>query len=133
MIATSGKIKCFWEKSQTLLDVQTVDNGIVKEKPMSSDNGIYICEFPNQEWRVIHAQAIDNLSYEPDDEDGFNSVQVINYCNVGAATFGSKEQAMVHAHRMAEDYEILEYGVSVIKFPHTIDQYQRRALLNRSR
>jgi hypothetical protein len=100
---------------------------------VSADNGIYIAEFPNQEWRVKHAQAIDNLNYEPDDEDGFSSVQVINYFNTGAATFGSKEQAMVAAHRMAEDYEILEYGVNLIKFPHTMDQYRRRALLNRSR
>jgi hypothetical protein len=100
---------------------------------MSADNGIYISEFPNREWRVIHAQAIDNLSYEPDGDDGFNSVQVINYFNVGATTFGSKEQAMVAAHRMAENYGILEYGVNLIKFPFTMDQYRRRALLNRSR
>lgn len=100
---------------------------------MSADNGIYIGEFPNQEWRVIHAQAIDNLNYEPDDEDGFSAAQVINYFNTGAATFGSKERAMVAAHKMAEDCEILEYGVSTINFPFTMDQYQRRALLNRAR
>lgn len=100
---------------------------------ISADNGIYIGEFPNQEWRVRHAQAIDNLGYEPDDEDGFNAVQVINYFNTGAATFGSKEQAMVAAHRMAEDHQILEYGVNLIHFPCTVDQYRRRALLNRSR
>ena len=100
---------------------------------MSADNGIYIAEFPNQEWRVVHAQAIDNLSYEPDDEDGFNAAQVIHYFNTRAPKFGSKEQAMVAAHTMAEDYPILKYGVSVIKFPCTMDQYQRRALLNRSR
>ena len=82
---------------------------------------------------MIHAQAIDNLSYEPDDEDGFNSVQVINYFNTGARIFGSKEQAMIAAHSMAESYDVLEYGVSIIRFPHTMDQYQKRVLLNRSR
>jgi len=100
---------------------------------MSADNGIYVGQFPNQEWRVISAQAIDNLSYEPDDEDGFSAVQVINFFNTGARTFGSKEQALVAAHSMAESHDVLEYGVSLIKFPYTMDQYQRRALLNRSR
>lgn len=99
---------------------------------MSADNSIIIGCFPN-EFRVIHAQAVENLSYEPDDEDGFSAVQVINYFNTGARIFGSKEQALVAAHRMAEDCETLEYGVSTIKFPYTMDQYQRRALLNRSR
>ena len=35
-----------------------------KEISMSADNGIYIGEFPTatdgKEWRVIHAQAIEN-------------------------------------------------------------------------
>jgi len=75
---------------------------------------------------VIHAQAIDNLNYEPDDEDGFSAVQVINFFNTGAATFGCKEQAMIYAHKKAEDYDTLEYGVSVIRFPYTVDQYRQR-------
>ncbi len=31
---------------------------------MSADNGIYIAKFP-EGWRVIHAQAIENINYYP--------------------------------------------------------------------
>lgn len=94
---------------------------------MSSDNGIYIGQFPNGEFRVIHASAIDNLNYEPDGDDGFNSVQVINYFDTGAAVFGKKEQSMVYAHSLAEGCDILEYGICTIYFPSTMTQFKSRA------
>lgn len=98
---------------------------------MSADNSVIIGCFPN-EFRVIHAQAIDNLSYEPDDEDGFNSGAVVRYFSKGEVC-PSVEIAIVRAHKLADSIAILEYGVSKIHFPHTFDEYQRRALLNRSR
>jgi len=93
---------------------------------MSADNGIYIGCFPNNEYRVIHAMAIDNLRWEPDGDDGFNSTQVVNYFNTGASVFGNIEQAMVHAHREADNQMILEYGVSTIRFSYTMDEYVKR-------
>jgi len=98
---------------------------------MSADNAVIVGCFPN-EFKVIHAQAIDNLGYEPDDEDGFNSREVISYFNNGK-TFSHLEKALVYAHELADNTTFVEYGVQKIQFPHTFDQYQRRALLNRSR
>ena len=97
---------------------------------MSADNGIYIGKLPNREFRVICTTAIDNLGWKPDGDDGFNSVEVVNYFNTGAKVFSSIEQAMVEALRMEEDYTfwgVLEYGISTIRFPHTIDQYIARS------
>lgn len=100
---------------------------------MSADNGVYIASFPSGEFRVIHATAIENLNYEPDGDDGFNSVQVIDYFDTGAAIFGKKEQAMVYAHHLAEGCDILEYGVSMIYFPLTMNQFKKRADLSLDR
>ena len=51
---------------------------------MSADNGIYVGKFPtvdpnNFEYRVIHAQAIENLSYETPDNCDYSPEEVVRY------------------------------------------------------
>lgn len=80
---------------------------------MSSDNGIYIAQFPDG-FRVIHAQAIDNLNYfEEGTEDWKNEFESY-YGN--AKVFKIEEEAVLFAHNLAKNYDVLEYGVSSIGY-----------------
>jgi len=85
---------------------------------MSADNGIYILQSPKNdqyEFRVIHAQAIDNLEWEPD-RDGFNTAELKRY--FGEATvYDDEDEVWKVARRMSKDYVILEYGISKIVLP----------------
>lgn len=90
---------------------------------MSADNGIYIGCFPLEgktEYRVIHAQAIDNVDYgSPQEQDAMR-----------ASYFGGEEvfktfdktAAILEAHRMEEEIisddfcSYLEYGVNTLAF-----------------
>ena len=99
-----------------------------KEKRMSSDNGIVIGSFPGKEgkeYRVIHAMALDNLDYEPDDS-GFNSKIVADYFE-DAHVFTMREEAILFAHKWSQDFLVLEYGVSHVAFPLSFAEFQKRA------
>jgi len=88
---------------------------------MSADNGVYILPLirnirdgVTNAWRVTYAMAIDNITYEPDREDGYNSHQLQAYFG-NAPEFNSEEKAILHAHEIAKEYTVLEYGVSFLK------------------
>jgi hypothetical protein len=83
----------------------------VKEAHMSADNGIYIAEFSDG-FRVVHAQAIDNLNYFPQGSEE-EKQEWKNYFD-GAKLFATKEAAILYAHELASEYDVLEYGVSFI-------------------
>ena len=83
---------------------------------MSADNGIYIISTltPKQpeigkeyEYRVRHCMAIENLYYQYDPHIYY----IWSYFHKGSV-FGSYKDAMAHAGELAEDYDILEYGIS---------------------
>lgn len=92
---------------------------------MSADNGIYIAKFPKAEggfeWRVIHAQAIENC----DDSPNYSQELTDAYRTVyfaGAESFDTEEAADAKARQMeaevlADDFcPILEYGVCSFEF-----------------
>lgn len=90
---------------------------------MSADNGIYILESDGPEWRVIEAQAIENINWNPDTGSSFNMEEVKRYfgkCRI----FTDRKAAETEAFRMEEETlndqmcPILEYGISTIRFPH---------------
>lgn len=109
---------------------------------MSADNGIYIGKFPKTtniqdgfEFRVIHAQAIDNISLFPDGYEqkeqefkGENPRSIVEY--FGQTEILDELSAQQKAFKMEQeilndDYcPILEYGISTITFTQPFDFYQ---------
>jgi hypothetical protein len=89
---------------------------------MSADNGIYIGIFPTaggKEYRVIEAQAIDNCSFDDSLHDPIPGevtewYRVIYYRN--AEVFTNKTEALIYAEKLANEQEILEYGISGIEY-----------------
>jgi len=90
---------------------------------MSSDNGIYVLKTRtkeghshNFEYRVAHAQGIDNLYF--DVATGQHSQDFIpeetyvyfKECQV----FYDEGKALTYAHLLAAQHSILEYGVSIL-------------------
>lgn len=86
---------------------------------MSADNGIYIGRFPidtpsRYEWRVIHGQAIENCSDDPRWAELVDAYRVLYFG--GAEIFYNRDEAWLHARKLADECDILEYGVSEIEF-----------------
>ena len=96
---------------------------------MSADNGIYVLatrrtrretspgRWSQSEqhcvWRVAHAQAIDNLDWYEQNE--LNMLGWYMYQVWGkSAIYKTLEEALIAAHKKAEDEPVLEYGVCVI-------------------
>lgn len=108
---------------------------------MSADNGIYIGSFPVsegseiKEYRTIHAQAIDNVSWNPnqdsDEGDYENPREIVEY--FGAAyPFSVQSVAQAKAFLMEKeimdgDLPILEYGISSMTFEHSMQYYRDHA------
>lgn len=83
---------------------------------MSADNGIYIAKFPDG-FRVIHAQAIENINYFPEGSEEY--FKTLKRYFEKAEVIPTKDEAILLGHKMAEDimnsdFPILEYGVSYI-------------------
>lgn len=88
---------------------------------MSADNGIYIGRFPTadggMEYRVIHAQAIENVDYGTEEEQDLYRVLYFGSDSTHPpSVFTSRDEAYDYAHLIAEGYDILEYGVSELTF-----------------
>ena len=97
---------------------------------MSSDNGIYILKTraakpiieSDFEYRVIHAQAIENICYDVmtgQYQKDFVPEVVYDYfgeCKV----FRHEYEARQHAHELEAQHDILEYGVSTLDHSHQI-------------
>lgn len=81
---------------------------------MSADNGIYILvtmkkDSHDCEYRVAHAQAIDNLDYGTEEDKQNSMVQYF-----GKSKVYNESDAILFAHDLAKNYSVLEYGVSTI-------------------
>ena len=102
---------------------------------MSADNGIYILMTPSSksgeifEYRVIEAQAIDNIFYE--NPEG-NPEQIISYFGK-CIVYYSSDQAQfaaeaLYAKILNDDFcPYLEYGIQVIELKKTFDEFRRLA------
>jgi hypothetical protein len=93
---------------------------------MSADNGIYIGSFPTangeKEYRVIHAQAIDNCFYRGAANDNVKMEDAYRMSYFGNATphttieEARKEAWRQHDEIMQSSFPALEYGVSTLDF-----------------
>ena len=94
---------------------------------MAADNGIYIGVFPTtegKEFRVIHAQAIENCDDIAFDGTSRTQEEVDAYRVMyfgSAKPFKTIEEARTEAWRlhdeiMSSDFPVLEYGISEIEF-----------------
>lgn len=86
---------------------------------MSADNGIYIAHFQHDNtWRVIHAQAIENLNWYPSGSQEELNEWISYFCEGYPAA--SLEAAYEYAHALealilADSFcPILEYGITVL-------------------
>lgn len=85
---------------------------------MSADNGIYIGKFPTAdgkvEWRVAHAQAIENC------DDGYELVGETDAWRVlifgRSESYASEEEALQRAKTLADEVDYTEYGICSVDF-----------------
>jgi len=90
---------------------------------MSSDNGIYILKTKQAgeyatgfEYRVLHAQCIENLYYDIDTGlygENFIPEEAFAYFKE-CQTFFEEALALRYAHHLADQHTILEYGVTTL-------------------
>ena len=84
---------------------------------MSADNGIYIAEFPDG-FRVIHAQAIENVDYYPEGSE--NRRKELERYFGKSELYDSEESALEKAKELAKEIleddfcPVLEYGICFI-------------------
>lgn len=84
---------------------------------MSADNGVYILQTKDG-FRVIHAQAIDNISYNAD-ATGFN-LRILYQYFCDSQCYKNKKQATDRAVELYEEImnddfcPVCEYGISFI-------------------
>lgn len=108
---------------------------------MSADNGIYIAQFPDADFRVIHAQAIDNIDYVPEQKclksklpkdftfEFGNPSEIVRYFNtpqMGEAEAKNKAYEM-YKEIMESDFAILEYGICFLTFKKPYSWYETEA------
>ena len=96
---------------------------------MSADNTVAILKTPDGkkgfEYRVVHAQAIENIYWEHPDGNSEEVVRYFGKCQV----LKDKHAAFEFAHEMEEQVlsdkfcPILEYGISQISLPHIFSYY----------
>jgi hypothetical protein len=80
---------------------------------VSADNGIYILETAGPEYRVIYAQAIDNIYGKFNDETAHwegDMNMIVDYFR-NAEIFSKYEKALEYAIHLSKDYNYLEYGI----------------------
>jgi len=88
---------------------------------MSADNGIYIHKFKDG-WRVIHAQAIENIYWWNTDEKDSSKWENRNEINPKvlwdyfkkSPLFKTKKEALDYAEELYEEYGWTEYGICLI-------------------
>ncbi len=108
---------------------------------MSADNGIYILKTlghalyehgeiaPFYEYRVLHAQAIENIYYRVEaqsDQDLFDQTNFVpevayEYFKECQPLY-DEEKALSYAHRLSDQTSILEYGVEILDHSEQVFQ-----------
>lgn len=90
---------------------------------MSADNGIYILKTKEGQYRVIHAQAIENLYHNYNE---LIPAQIIEYYGKSKYTY-EKNLARGIAFSIARELPVLEYGIREIIVDKTWDQILNEA------
>jgi len=111
---------------------------------MSADNGIYIGRFKHvecsrplvdeggayydvetgeYEYRVIHAQSIENCDYADDFPKEVTDAYRALYYGNDVAVYKTSEEAYKHAGELAKLEPILEYGISWIQYDVPFPEY----------
>lgn len=83
---------------------------------MSADSGVYILETEGPEYRVVYAQAIDNIFGKYDDTTFHwkgDPEMILDYFGE-SKVFSDLTEAWDHATVLSEGYEYLEDGVCLI-------------------
>lgn len=94
---------------------------------MSADNSILVGKFKNQ-YRVIHAAAVDNLNYNCEAYDGeYNYDEVYRYFK-SAKRFYLEGPAWDYAHELEEYWGYVEYGISQLDFDCTWEEVNDKRL-----
>jgi len=86
---------------------------------MSADNGIYIGNFIGEEFRVIEATAIDNLTYPA----GENASAIVSYFK-NSLIFDKIKNVFAKAYELSQD-DYTEYGINVIYFSKSFAEYEK--------
>lgn len=105
---------------------------------MSADNGVYILVSRGRktrhgfrkEYRVTHAQAIENIEYDPDypvgSDEMLNRQHVLSYFGA-ARIFSDRRVAEGYAQRIYDEEGYVEYGIVWIdEFAHIPFPKQQR-------
>ena len=108
---------------------------------MSADNGIYILESIETDnryvYRVIDAQCIDNIYYDPGIDaygispmkHGFNRYILHDYFKHGFITH-DKAIAYIKAKEIEDDLDICEYGINLITYADTFPIFTTEQMEN---
>ena len=90
---------------------------------MSADNGVFIGIFPkgdSKEYRVIHAQAIENCDRETSGSYWKEKFELTNLYRAlyygDAKTFDKESDAKKYACELSKEYSFLEYGICYIEY-----------------
>ena len=95
---------------------------------MSADNGIYILKTKDQ-YRVVHAQAIENLwwSYiDMDNQDEIVPTRIMEYYN-DSLVFTDETKIQKVAHIILKNFPYVEYGIQTIEVNKTWDEIVNEA------
>ena len=104
---------------------------------MSADNGVYILatkgrERGKKEYRVAHAQAIENIDYAPDYHPGGSgglNTESVQYTFGKSPVFTDRKIAEGYAQRLHEEQSWTEYGICFLDRLHV--RYPRHAVVQR--
>lgn len=83
---------------------------------MSADNGTYILQTYGPEFRIVHAQAIDNIygNYDDENHNWFPHIQnIVDYFGQ-SEIYTNIEDALDAAYKLDESYDWSEYGICLI-------------------
>ncbi len=86
---------------------------------ISADNGIFILHTTDEKFRVVHAQAIDNIDYYKGKDKKKYEATLVSYFG-DSKVYDNEEAALGKAGElydeiMNDDYGICEYGIQKIK------------------
>jgi len=98
---------------------------------MSADNTIAILKTPSGkggfEYRVIHAQAIENIYWQHDDGNPLEVMRYFGKCEVLTSEINALKIALdMEKEILNDDFGILEYGIRTIELPHPFSYYKRK-------
>lgn len=83
---------------------------------MSADNGVYILETSGPEYRIVYAQAIDNIygSFNDATHQWNGNPESILDCFGRCKVYTDLQEAWDNAEILAQDHDYLEDGVCLI-------------------